>query len=870
MTKRFFFLFIMLLLAQLAYSQEYFELNTIVKNKITYKSLPPNGYGKKMLNLMGLDNNVSVHGIELNTKSRLLVRISRDAHNKLNASISLTRVSIEGSIVLRDFEIDSLLWPSGFTANLTLYNGRHKRGVVNISASAHGILKTIDLSYYLPSNIGDISATISDLQFNYSENSYNRLQNISETISYYYSFGILLKKLIKQQAQSNQNSNLNIEAVFIDKILVDRVNDNIKSYNFKTRLNLRDNDPIGFLKLEKKIQRISNRVKTLATQQFSSNSITSANSVQFSHSYCLISLYYLSEAKKLQPSDASGFEDIAKIDTSENARNTLEAVISYYTNSYSIDSIKISQAIFNGYVSMANAAIIESNYTDALLLLNNSLIIHNWFNVELSIAYNNAVSIALDGIASSYLSVGDVALSANNQSLAKTYFNKADKTVMSNEKIFASLQNTDTAFSSYLGLQYRIAIKYIDNESFKDALTRLSYGKNVCSKLNSSNICLDIDSASCIAHAGLINYKLDSLDNLISAGQFPDAYLQLEPINNYVNNNSCFIADDSTRFTEVSYLLFLAFLNNGEILIDAQQSEMALYSLLKAKRINTNYLLNETKKLDILIQFAAEPEITKLIDEAKYHTWANRMEKAATLSLEAKELNNKYFNGANTRINKALKDLDIQMASRSCISYATKYSDIIKKAHIAIKYNNYSKLGTLFDEAQFYISSYPNCSIQNSELLELKQKYASILEYYREYDRVVDGLYQQGYSGVIEKYISLIEFYNDNNLVEYKIVIPDIKSFIEAQNLLNLTMATANYYLKNKLYYTGLEYIEIYRIQGGDAKTIKAISNGIAANLAKHDEEINRSAKEAITEYTKGKRWYNSFKLAYFKNRIVN
>lgn len=872
MVKPISIIFILFLLIETTYSQKYFENNTIVNNTITYNSLPKNGFGRKIFNRIALENNISIYSIKLETKSRLIVRILRDANNKLIAKISLTRVNIDGNTYLHDFNIDSLLWPSGFTAKIKLTNNNQTPTVIDISSSTNGKVTKVNLNKHTGTISREIKAEIFDIKFNYNESKSSKFQRTSETINNYYSYNILISNFIKQYSNNSQISFQNTNQIFINKILIDRLSDNISNHNFVQKLNLTANDPINFLKLTKKLKRLSNRTQTLFNQQLSKQTNDSLSSpLNFCSLYCNTSLNCINEAKTLQPSDAFGYIEIAKINSSKNENTTLIQIENYYSAKKNATIVNISQAIFNEFVKMSDNAISNDNYSDALLFLNNSLSIHTWFNTALSDRYSSLVANALDGVSSSYLRVGDMALSADNPVLANTYFKKADNIVLSDDKIFNSLlHSSDTAFNNYLTMQYNIAMKYIANENFNKALKRLSYGSNLCAKINNMLACRLIDSAKCLALSGKNNIRLDNLDSLISVGQYPDAYNKLATISKNISNNNCHLTHDSIRFSELSYALFLEFLQQGEILFDAQQSEMALYNLLKAKSIENNYLNTKLDKLSILIKFATEPKITKLIDEAKYHTWANRMDKANITSKKAKELTKLYFGETNTRINNALKELDTQITSRKCVSIKIKYEDAIKKINIAIKHNKYNKLNSLLLEAKSYITNNPNCNIDNKKLLELRNKYSIIIEFYNQYDSVKISLFERGYKEVIERYVVLSDFYKSNNLKKYNISFPNIKNFILTQNLPKLTMTTAKYYVDNNNADLGFDFVEIYKNQGGNSKNIKYITNKIAKDFALRDDKLQIPTKDALSKYTKGDNWYTSFKITYIKNRIVH
>ncbi len=870
MIKRISLIFVFLLLLQIAYTQEYFKTNAIVSKTITYGTLPENGFGRRIFYLLELENNVSVQAIKLQTKSRLLLRISRETDNKITAKISLTQVNILSNLNLHDFNVDSILWPSRFTAKLIVSNGQKEPTEININGSAYGKLEIIDLSSHLNPNDEDVVASISDLQFYYEENKYQQLQNLSETIGNYYSYGRLLTNLIEQHLYNAQSTNFKTERIFADKIEIDRVCNGVVSNDFTNKLVLNNYDPIDFLKLTKKLERLSNRAETLFNQQLSNYKSNSADPAEFCKLFCEISLNYLKEGKTLQPSDASGFVEVAKIDNTESAKENLRLIKLHYFTPASEKQVNINQVIFNTFITLANNFILDDNYSDALLMQTNSLTIHNWFNTVLTPEYSSSVSCALDGVATAYLRVGYVALRTKNTVLADTYFNKADDLILSNEELFKSLHYNDTSFRNYLGLQHKIAMQYIDNKKYSNALINLSLGNIICLKLNKSSSCDLIKAATCSAYSGIIDSKMDSLAGLIKTQQNAEAYNRLAIISDYILDNSCNLKDDSLWFRKLSYSLATNFLQSGEKLLNAQKTDLALQNLVTAKIIQIDYLSIELDKLDRLLQFAAEPEILRIIDKAKYLTWANKIDEATSLYSKASDLNKKDFAQSNIRINTALEELANQIAIRECVSFRNKYDDAIKKAHITIKHHNYNNLGKLLEEAQLITEMYPVCNIQNKEVIELKTKYEVVLEFYSTYSNIMEILSSEDFQIFIEEYLHLIAFYNNNNLAEYMIEQPDIKAFIMSNNILGLTKAMALHYLNSNNPDMGLVYISIYKNQGGTAKSIKDITNSIAKKNSLRDKELNKPAKDALREYTLGDSWYNSFRVTYLKYRIIN
>lgn len=851
------------------YSQEYFQSNIIVKENITYQNLPDDGVGREILSLLASENNIDVRKISLRTKSRMLIRISRDPDNRLTAKISLTRVSLEGNTIIHKFNIDSLLWPTGFTAQLELFNDNHKRDAIYISASAKGKLSIIDLSNHLSSSNGDISAKISELKFNYDEVKLQELEKLTKTIDYYYSYVMLLKNLIKENTTTSINNDQNVQKIFISKIEINRIRNFINDHDFKKILNLGSNDPAGFLKLTKKLERLSQRANTLFKQTLSGEGSDSLNPMAFCRLYCDLSLQYLGKAMLLQPSEASGYEEVAKIYTSANAENNIRSIIQYY-NQYSLSrSSEIYQCLFGEFVVMADKVTTDNDFAGALLLLNNANIIHNWFNTTITPTYNYAVMSALDGVASSYLSVGNGALDIHNFELATVYFDKADEVFELNQSIIINADLPDSAFSKYFKLQYEIAMEYNAIGKFEEAFARLYSAQKLCRIGNNSRNCGVLDSVICIIHAGFIDRSLNEIENYITDGQYSEAKIQLAKAADYLLQSSCLVTDDNIRFNELAYMLFLGFLKQGEALLELQQSSLALEHLLNAKSLE-KYFNEDIIEVDRLIEMAVEPEIIELIQEAKYHTWANRIAEAKSLYSEANRLNEKYFASKNLSINKAIYELSEQMKSRKCVSNKIKYSDILNKINLAINKYQFKKLEGLLNEADLFRISYSECNIDDNEVNRIREKYSEVLNFYKQYNIVIDRLFSEGYSEVIPLYITLNEYYTSHNLLQYDIYFPSLESFIISQKSPRLTMETANFYLENNDPVTSFHYVKIFKDQRGNSKMIKHITTEIAKQFAIRDDKLKAPVNEMLDDYTSGDNWYSHFKSAYLKFRILN
>lgn len=864
------FLVLILLQAITGYTQEYFQSNTIVKERITYDRLYEEGYGKEIFSLIGFENNVNARGLTFDIKSRILIRLSSDTQRNITAAISITRVSINGHLNIKGFNVDTLLWPNKFKARLNLFKNGKLMDSINILVSANGDMAQIFLSNDFLQTGEDLSAELSDIEFVYKKEQSDKLQKIATTIDNYYSFGKLLDNLVKKHSQSATKTSKTIENILIDKIEIDRVSNYINSYSFITALNLQSNDPLDFINNEKKLNRLSKRANTLFNQQVNQKKVNiSPDPWNFCSYYYSLSLNFIEYAKLLQPSEAFAYYEVASIEPTITAKDNLKTITEFYSKNTETNKKSIYQCIFDGFAEMAENANTEENFTEALLLLNNAHAVCLWSGITKTSDYKSDIIIALDGVSSSYLKVGSVAFDLENLELASIYFSKADDIFESNKSLLIDDRLPDTSFSNYLSLQYKISAKLIKKHDYKGALERLSNAKHICSKMDNSTNCTMIDSAISLAHSRYLNCLIDTFEIVLDSNQYEKAYKKWLIASKYISKNNEVLIDVTDRFEKLSYALFLGSVDYGERLINEKETDRALTVLLMARMIITD-VLYDYKELDRLLKFAIEPEIFSMIDKAVYHVWAYRIDDARELYNEAVELNSKYFLNRNKNINAALEQLSEQMKLRSCLAYSNNYTDAISMIHIAVKNEQYYKLSSFIDEAKNYVVTYPECNIDSTELHTLRKRYKVILEFYKRWDEIVELVNKRNYGDVIELYKSLLEYYTTKDVFHYDIKLYDLYTFISNQNLISLTKEAAAYQLKNNNPDKGLQYIDLYKKQSGDYKNIKQISTEVAILLAQRDKEQEKPVNESLKVYTSGDNWYNHFKIVYLKTRVVS
>lgn len=863
---RFILLSISFLIICNAYTQEFFRSNVILENKITYDGLSENESGKEIFQLLAIDNNIALNKLYLLVKARLSVVIYRNEKNRLLAGISLSKVSITGNTTIKDFQVDSLLWPSGFNSTLEILNGNHIRDEIGIVCTADGYVNIIDLSNY-NSNIGDFSVRLKDVSYYFDNTIYQRVEKKSDLIKYYYSYGLLLDEVVSDFNIKSVKADLGSAEIFLQKVELDRINSYLSSHGYFQYLNLIKNDPVKLLKNIKKLNRYRKRAETLVNDQIHQSKIDTVSPVIFCNKYAALSDQYLKASAKLQPSDALGYKEVADISNDVTGRETLSTIIAHYKKNQSGD-INIGECLVNEFVELCDIRIDDINYTDALLLLNNSKTIVGWFDLKASSGYKNSVIRGVSGITESYLKVGYMALTMGNVEFASQYLSKANTTIMVNKSLLSSIEINDSISNVLIDLHISISDNYCDREMFTEATITLEVAQIICTGNSLQSSCYKLDSAMCSVEQKFLNYELDGFEYLIDNYQYPDAYSRFESILRLLIKSTCDDKGAIPRYKQLAYSLYMIFLQQGHILMDAEQPATALDNLLLSRQILL-YLDGDIKQVDSLIALTAEPVIVGIIEEGKYLTWANKLDEADTKYLEAIDLNHKYFNSSNAIVNVELKELKAKMKFRYCLDHINSYKDAIKTSEILIRQGKYDGLLFQLKKAQYAIDSFPECDIDKSELLRLRTENYKVIGFFEKYSEVRTDLIKGDFSAVIVKYIFLENYYKENKLSLYNIEFHSIEEFIVAQNLSNLTMAAIKYFIVREQPTNQLVFLKILIDQERDGKDVKNMTIVVAKNLAIRDNKLEIPVNNALHRYTDGQSKLNYFKIIYVKNRVV-
>jgi hypothetical protein len=866
MAKKLVTIFFVLIVSS-SLSQEYFTKNKVYKQKITQSQLKSNADGIRIFQLLGLENNIDAGRIYLSLKYRVLLNITRNEDNRLILKINLSKISIDGHINIKDFAIDSLLWPGNFTATIELINGRHKRDILNIVGDAFNKTTTVDLTENYSPGIGELNAIIKDIGFSYSNKNLLAIEEISQRIKYYYSYSTLIDNVISEYDKKAFAVGEAHHDVILRKLELDRLFYNLTNHKLTESLILKNRDPSGLLRKEKALKRLGKRAQTLYNNVLRNSTSDPESYHQFCKGYCNLSKKYLSQSKSHQPSYAIGFNEMAQVVINGQIRKNLTTITNYYLSNEADENL-LYNYIFSEFTDLADYEIKNENFADALLLLSNSNTIKNWFNLSPTKLFVSSSIAALAGISTSYLKVGKMALTAGNLSLSYKYIGKCESVIDQNSKIIQSVAINDTSFNEFIRLQIGISQKLSELEEYAMALKSLMYASSICKRTINTTLCVKVDSLICHIHINKQHFEIEQLIDLLNRYQYPDAYNMLFAIKRNMDTVQCSDEKVKALFNENTYSLFLEYLQQGQILSDAKQYGTALEKLLKARSLKNILKITEIN-IDSLIKIAAEPVIQKIIEQSNFDTWANRIDDANLLYDSAINLNLKYYNGKNERIKHALNELQINMELRKCVEYRNNYNDAIRNAHILIKKNKYENIEKHLLEADYFAKNFPECNINNSDVKKIKSQHQFKLEFYRLYSNLRNQLYQKEYENVIMHYKELMRYYNLHNLQSKGILFPTLNEFIVKQKLPVLTLETAKYYLNENKPEHCLKYLSVYKEQGGKKQDCKNVMSENAIILAKLDNEVQIPVKEALNKYTQGESWYNHFKIVYIKNRYI-
>lgn len=867
--NKYFFLYILpilLLICSPVISQEIIRKSYYFEKTLNYKTFPAGSNGSNIIASLSSNNVTNLYHVNIDVNADLFIQLHKAQFGQLSANINLINFHLNGETHFRDFVLDTLLMPDVIEGNLNVY---YRNEIIVSQPWLLGV-RAGHVRMFIPDTIRfnpkKIRIELELKGFNYSDERYALYQEKTNLINTYYAFTAVLSNMLDYYKRNGLNNDQNPSYLFLAWEEIQRVNNYVYNYHFYNKLNLGVYDPADFITYYDKSIRLQRRATTLKSWVNRSKiKGVLEDKDEFSKGFAGLSEKYLAMARDHQPYIAAGFAEVARVITSEHVKDMLQEAGNLYDVFQKVDSVSTVQTIYNHFVSMAGQKLSEQRYVATLDLLYNADILQGWFStINKSTRYDPIYVNTIDGLMTSYLKVATMAYKSETFSMAEMYYQKAVDVYEVHKNNLNGEKLASEAFLDFIEQQTELSYKMIKDEEYFKAIIVLNKANEIIEQQNLIRNKSKIDSAYRLSYLGIYDKKLDSIQHLLDEHRPDEALLVMNETNALSEQQNKYLQDvNKLHFRILASALFETYYKQGEMLMNGENADQALVVFLKAKTINDKYLQQPIDELDSLIYHATVPVIIGIVEEAKFDVWANRMQSAEDLLIEATNMQIKYQLTDHEEVVSAIEDLNLKIKNRHCTNLSNECFALEIQARNRINTDKYLEAEKILKDGQKIISENQDCGINAYVINDLALKYKDAFTYYNAEKDMKQQLINKNYDSAVVTILHLEKLYKDLNLSRFEIEMLNPYNYIKSQSTTGLLYSSAAYYIEGEQYEEAFKYLSLIEQQGIAPKDTRSIQQSIGKGLLKHSYEPNEQDQKLAQAIKGTDRWYRYLKKSY-------
>ena len=480
--------------------------------------------------------------------------------------IKLDINTTEGNTKYKEFDFDSILIPTYAVARIEILSGFITVFSDEMEVPTGGMQFTIELEEVV-SNVQNYLLDVEILGFDYSKTDYEKFKKQNQIVNDYFGYSLLLDQLNERFKKDKAKTRQEVDRVLLQWHKTARLSALLQDEAIANLLNLNQNDPKGFLKKTRELERNLRRATTLLNKSLGEELKKGFTAKK--QSYCrglvLLSEECYQSSRNLQPYLKEAFLKAVPINAMAGEFEKI-AVISEHYDAFAYGGMEtVPQLLYSLFIESADRYLAVKKNTMALAQLRNAAGIQEFFGLEKSVNYTNSLAATLNGMIESYLRVSTVAFESGNFGMAKNYYLNAEKVFAENKELFRETGISSTPFSIYLSTQKTVALRMIKDRKFKSAESLLEN----CLKISvEKNLPADSETISLLAEArkGVYNIFVSDAKNQIDRNNVVVSTQLLYEAKTYQQQHSGL--SGSKGFEDIAYSVFLDYLQRGEILLD--------------------------------------------------------------------------------------------------------------------------------------------------------------------------------------------------------------------------------------------------------------------------------------------------------------
>ncbi len=479
-----------------------------------------------------------------------------------------------------------------------------------------------------------------------------------------------------------------------------------------------------------------------------------------------------------------------------------------------------------------------------------------------------------EGMLNSYFRIAARAVESGNEQLAHEYQSKATAFMhdaWGNEKgIFTK---TGQDLQGWVESHLRRLETLLQNQQFTEAARLMSALNRNLADLGyeSENNKLSGDLSR--AYRRVYMHFVVEAEKHHAAGQHTRAAESLQNAMDFRLQNMNYLSQsDEARLLqqEINEPVVNAVIDKGITAIQQGQADVALNSFMAAREQARRYELTYGYRLDSLTSLAAKPILLDHLRTAHLKIWANELDSAWAIYEDADMLRERFMLKRDPVIQAAFSELDRRFIERICLNHQFDFDELIDKMKRAEKEGRLMDIYPLVQQAEPIPVNNPGCGIEDEPLQAIKLRYAAFFDYQREYEHVLELLYQRGFTASIESYLKLDARIENFELERFGYKHTFLDDFVLSQGSRNLMLMALQRFIELGLPEKTLQYLQMLYESGYDERASREIQAEAAALLAGRDHGKGWVAApgEKAEAYVGTSSWYRQFRRSY--GRSIN
>jgi hypothetical protein len=664
--------------------------------------------------------------------------------NKYRIDLLLTNVQKLGDYKYRGFDVSAIIFPKLVDVNIQ-WSDLNSSSKWNEQFASYFIdLYTTDI--FWSKSITDSTKSASyiinkaDVEFALGAGQKDEFVNIVKAIDAYYDSGFLLDEIqAKLDRIQLDNANMlliyNIQLKNIEKELA-----TVKPANFYQDRNQQNYDPIGLgarhLKMQKAVDSLRDGLKHKMTT--------------LDYTYYEQGIDYLEKGDtanaesvflrsiRINPYYSPSYYHLAQINMHNGVADTavmyIRTILKDLKPDYELKKKTIALADYcaEKISTKALAYTKEEAFNEAVSHLDVALLLCDSTPfVECSERVSFAMAEAKYGLYNSYLSVAKTALE-HNLKLVEGYLDLAYKYQQANQSYIISSSEVDLLYMKLIDKYEEIATQFVSNGEYGYAISYADKIDNLLDRLTHLKIEEDISKKiKTQSHEEIYAKMIYKSLALMEEDGALSADLYLEDAIAYQKSYSDFIPTDigtDTIKKRLKIAVYRQHIQQVERFKEAGRIQMAVEHIRKAKKIEEEFLLPSSAKLNALLQ---ELMVPMLISDLRYpntKSWGRHYKSAQSALDDVLRKKTKY-KIVNAELDKAIEATDYYIRITSCTDLKVDYKDEIANANQQMRSGDYLSASKYWNKALSIARENPYCGLDTAGLLRYFDSYSAVIKY---------------------------------------------------------------------------------------------------------------------------------------------